>query len=907
MTWSGVIARGSGRTEYRLVIEGFASEWVTSSTLAGAGTHGRTRRVGLRRQGLGFGGRIIPIEAKLEGTGLDAEIVDIDGQASREFARRGQVVAILAGDLTGSGTTMKVENTSSLVVNNYYQLNTECIRVTAVTDTATATIERQRRDTLEQAHFRFDGSNDSIQAPIVDHPVTMRGRRVYLYAYGDGETGDGTLIFRGVINAPPARNGLTSWNVQVDPISTVLDQETSSKDIRPTRIRGYYYPWNRALTMRIGEWAKFPLGFEGAKGHEMKLVGFFEDVGALAKGINEFCKNTVNADVDIKGDFYCKPNGTGKPLLGYKCTDSDRFPRVQMLGLDNKWVEARVYKVDLSSSVGYTTVNRWDAVVNQGYVIEIGGSEELMSDPFCWLGGRLADWGEDLLGADSSQKANFPPNRLYLAAAVNVAAGGGIELANIDFGKDLMLSVQQGSISRVTADSARLIVTTYDTTDNYVELAQVDDGSGKGRGGRVTADAEIRATQVFGVDANLATFRTGLTTAAINANRGDTPFITTSDLADWSTVIDAAASVVQLAKRTYAYNKPQKILDIIEGDLKLMGCYMTYDADGKIAVAKFTEPTDSDPDAISITDADILVSEGFPEWAIENDGFYNSIELSTGYDSFLDQYTGQSFLFRDTTSMGWTKQTHTLEIKPLSDPTPPNAIVDDKTYSASLGSTLKFFGKPYYVVTLKVPMTKFNARLGSTVILTSKYIPNPESGIPGLLSHPCLLVGREWELDRGVGTLTLYMFEFPSHGYAPACRIDNANSIDISAGARTAFRFATVENFYAPAGKKDLSYMAIGDPVNVQKRLDPGWSGEFIDGIITAINLNASPPTVDVTFTSAMPGGFPGAAATPAHILKWYPLATGTSRTTNMRKYAATARNTDMKISNDESAIRFSP
>ncbi len=282
---------------------------------------------------------------------------------------------------------------------------------------------------------------------------------------------------------------------------------------------------------------------------------------------------------------------------------------------------------------------------------------------------------------------------------------------------------------------------------------------------------------------------------------------------------------------------------------------------------------------------------------------YNAITLKTGYDSFLDQYTGKTFLYRSPSSIGLTKKTQTLEIEPLSEP--KDASQEHETYEKTVGSLLTYFGRPYNVITLKVPLTKFGVQLGNTVVLTSAFLPDPSTGILGLASHPCLLVGREWNLATGVGTLTLYAFEFPGHGYAPSARIINASSTDLSAGARTSYRFAITSNFYAPAGKKDVAYFAVGDFIQVQKYDEAGWSGEFIDGTVTAIDTAAS--TMDVTFGSAMPGGFPGGSATPVYIVHFQ--IDPPSATANMARYCFVADLTGtITVSGaDGPAIRMSP
>jgi hypothetical protein len=907
VAWQDVIARGSGRTEFRLVIEGYEVEWVTSSALAGASTHGRTRRVGLKRSSLSFGDRIVPVEAKLEGDGISAEIVDIDGHASREFARRARVLGRVGADVSSSATALTVENSSVFATSTYYHVGTECVLVTAIPDGTSLTVTRQQRATLPQAHFVNDASAVAIEAPITDHPFSARGRRAYLYGYGDGETGDGYgPIWRGQINAPPSRNGVTSWRLTIDPIVSVLDQDTSGADLRATSIRGFYYPYVKCLQISFGEIER-PIGGNGVPTgtheHTMRLTGFYSDPMNLASAITTWMDSNVNADSDIDGIFGAAQNGIDDIKIFWRAPSSNAIyhePFIKIFDLDYTG-HVRAPRRD-NRDVGW-----WDLNNSLIYTFDLSPAAALFTRPFAWFGGIGKPAVDGTAGVDLTALTTAPFNRIYLNEARGFAVGGGMELGNIEFGQGLMQSFTPNSdLKSATTNSARLTVSLVDDDSdidsNYIEAAEVTQA--RFAGGVLKADTEIKATQIIAADGNIAAFASGLVTRGVDANKGEAPFITSEDLADWTGVIAAAAGASQYSERLYAFNKPENILEIIAADLQLLGCYLTVDSTGKVTVAKLAHPLDSGPDSLSITDADILVSDSWPEWQIEEDGFYSAVSVKTGWDSFLEQYTGPEFLYRDTTAIGLTKRLRTLEIEPRSQP--KSATIDRLTYEQNVRAVLGFYSRPYYLLTLRVPMTKFALVPGQSVLITSKHVPDPSDGTMGITSHPCLLVGRAWDLNTGIGTLNFYMFPDPLHGYAPSARIINASSTDTSAGARTSFQFAITSTFYAPSGKKDVAYFAVGDFIQVQKYDEAGWSGEFIDGTITAIDTAAS--TMDVTFGSAMPGGFPGALSTPTYIIHFQ--IDAATPTAHMRSYAYTGEaglGITVGGSTDTSLIPFSP
>lgn len=898
MAWADVLTRGSGQTEYRLVIEGYQTEWVTTAAIAGSTSHGRTRRVGLKREGLVISDRIVPAESSLEGSGMTVSIVDLGGYATTEFAKRAADRGVVADDVTVAATTITVVDSAQLTIGDYIHINTECLEVTAKTAT-TIDVTRARRDTIAQKHFSYDSSERAVDTSITLTPYSLRGRRAFLYAYGDGETGDGSLIWRGVISAPPRRESVVKWTIAIDPISAILDQEMGAVSALPAHIRGIYYPWTHGLALIVGECSGAAMSATGASSlanYDFVVTGFFETADVLAASLQTLIGFNFGTTAP-QGTYsvYAKNN---RVRMRIRTGATPRYPLVAATVSGARSVGESTFP---STQIQFSAIdaagnNVTTVAASTEYEIDLTPIADRLTAPYAWIGGDPktdTSYGIQALSyINLATAATTPLDRIHIDRNLTFAVGDFIEISNITFGQSLSKGISPNrDMLRFTENGARLEVHAVDTASNWVRVSIMATGV-NGPGGPLNPGSEIRKPLVYGTDTDVNGFKEALVASGVNANGGDHPFIRSDDVDDWSTVVTAATNGFLSAKtRRYVFNDAAKVIDVLRPDLQLIGCFLTLNTEGQIIVQQLLDPVESTGTSSDVTSAEIIVSKGFPSWDMEADGIYNLATIQTGYDSFSRSYTGPTYTVRETRSIGLTKTRRVLELAMQSESTGVVSEGEDYLYNAV--RLLSMFSRPYYVVQVQVPLTRFvSATLGSTVLLTSAHIPDPTTGTLGIVTWPCMVVGRDWDLDRGIGDLTLYMFDRIARGYAPAARIDNPGSSSLGGNQ---YLLATTSNYYSPTGRIDASYFAVGDKVNVQFWDQGGWTYEEVSGTIDAINTVPALPTVTVTFASAMPVGWPGALTANVYVLKFDIDAardldvSSTAITSNMRRFAYVA------------------
>jgi hypothetical protein len=190
-------------TAYRLVIEGLGIEAVTDPAMERSSPDlSRVRVVGLLREGLRLSEQCDVARGEIEASGMTVSIVDRqhDQIWCSWLAQQPERRAWLTTDLPVSDTTVDMTSTEGIAVNDVIHIGTEAMLVFGVNSATQLEVTRAWWQTIEQAHYTSDG--EELVTPIITltRPITLEGRRVYLYRYADGDSlqGDGTLVWRGV-------------------------------------------------------------------------------------------------------------------------------------------------------------------------------------------------------------------------------------------------------------------------------------------------------------------------------------------------------------------------------------------------------------------------------------------------------------------------------------------------------------------------------------------------------------------------------------------------------------------------------------------------------------------------------------------------------------------------------------
>lgn len=895
MAWADVISRGGGKVAFRVKIEGYATEWVTADRLVGSSTHGRTRRIGLQTEGLRISATIIPAESGLSGGGCQFSIVDMEGVATSEYARVGKAVLILTADCTGIATTLQVSDTSSITVGDYLHIDGECVQVTAKTS-STIDVDRGLRDTIAQYHYSSTstaGGKDAgrADAALTDYPYSMRGRRCWLYAYGDEETGAGTLVFKGVITAPPRRTSGTVWSFAASDLSSVLDQEIGSVSLAgDAGIKGYYFPWTFPLrlslyvTPTVDDINTGPLP---PAGQSVTITGYYSTPDALATALQTAIDATSYGTGGTFGSFLAVASATGVKLQFRTDATKPRLPRLGYQVLQASYLAPS--KITLPAEIGtpldvdgnpidIANPTSTPLSANKVYDISTPGLQFCLDYPFSWFGG-LGDTGQlGLAFCAPSAVFSAPQTRIHLDRDLDIAAVDRIQISGAQFA--YVFNSARNSPANPTDNNTILLQALAVGTESdgtiYIDLAPRGGYGVKAVGGSLKGEIKVAKPRFYSsYPDGVSSVIDQLITDSPEATFGDTPFLPADDWGDYSTETTiASGGSTYLTQRTMAFVRPVKLRELIVEELKLLGCYLVLDNAGRLAAKRLVPPQEQ-------TAATTIHPIGVPEFACEDDGIYNVVELSTLYDSAKDQWAGGTYSYRDTVSMGLIKSRRSLTIKPKSNPVSPSQDLLDAHISQRAAAVFGLFGRTYATVTVEVPIIDFNVQLGDTVLVTHPLVPNQDTGDNGVILREMLVCKREWDLASGKGQLGLYMFAERSRGYAPSAKMRGVDSVD-NGGDNFTLAFETT--VYAPPGTKDVTYFAVGDTITILRRPLGSWSGSTPVGTIQSIDSASSPNTMTVQFDSAMPGGWPDSQDYIA-VLQ----IGDTTPTTNMSKYCYVA------------------
>lgn len=850
MTWSRVKATGSGKVALRLVIEGMPTEWVTDSELATTSTDDRFRKVGLEATSFSFSETADLTSAALESTGFTARIVDVDGEATKEFASRPSHTTWLTQNLAAGDTTIHVRSVSGWVVGKTIHVGTECLTVSNIPTSVTATVSRGTRDTITQGHFTNDGEN--LRAPEVTYhrPTCIEGRRVYVYAYGDGETGNGTRIFAGVCATDASMRDGVTWEFTVDPLTAILEQDIGADLEEKFAPRGIHYYIDNGLTISISRLAN--ASYDGASTSDRTTFNIGStlatDGTVFYESQEEFC-SAINDYIVTRTSGWTYPftiAGAGNtPTLKAVPTDSGSWTFQYQTGGTAYWVlvEARS-PIDpwfyTNAPNGYVRDgdNPYTLTANRLYeLVPVGSAASLPGRGMVPRGIYGHDSGVSL--------AHYTGSDLYRSMYI----GGTVDVSGISFTNPGGLTIEWPEASSVAgAETTLHNVLAADSGDRSVRLQD----TGGAEVARIWTPEILPKISLSRSTAsgNLYDYIEEIcTNSADTANAGYSPLLTSDDvdLATSQTEIESAvAGVPFMRERVYAQTKRLKLSEVLGPEMMLLGLVACMDETGKIVIRKIRSTSASGDIAATIDASSQLSGISLPSWERFQNGSVNDITLKTGWDPIADEYNGTTFRVRDVGSYSRNKLARKLEIEPKSY-TPFSGRADVglvyRDIMPAVEPILGLLGYPYDVVKVAVPLTMYDVLIGDSVTITSAQLPDVETGKRGMDGAVGIVIGREWHVAEGHGLLTLLVSHLNTAGYAPTSRITsytgtNPYTITIAAGSQ-------------PTGYATISKWAVGDFVRVNAI--NSVSPTVRDGTISAIN--AALDQFTITLSGAIPAG----------------------------------------------------
>lgn len=835
MTAARVRATGRGWWQARLSVAGWPYEAVTGRSLERTATDGRLRRVGFDLAGVRLEARADIARASLDTQGFRASLDDFrglrtDGLRGRIWTdafRRPGAQTTLRTNLTTSATTADVHDTSQFPSSGYLHIGTEAIAYSGKTATTFTGLTRGVWGTIAQAHFVPDG--EQLHYPLVsDRPLSLEGRRAELYLYGPGDDpqGAGTLRWVGICATDVSYDGEGRWSFTVDPITRLLAQQIGGDLSESVPIRGILHPVTSPVVFTF-------INQDLGRTVKVAVAGFWETQA-------DFCTSATSAIATAIASS-----------LGWSSLWTSGSSIVAEASAEDRLGFRLVYTV----GAGAGTVFRI-----QGGVQSDWGTERIDSvGAFGWRDpdGNIVE--SPVAGGIYTRAIELPVPRAvvgargpaaWLTADVSWPVGGialGLErriyLGGLIVPSSTMAAfLEDGS----GGEGQPLTITGANTTDRYLEGTMAFASLGPST--RLRLGRRLTVGTVESLRAALAAQSPGV------ANTGAMPLIGSLDILPATEVTEAATSNPLGANRVFDAYEGIELSEIVEHELRALGCYQRLSSGGIIEWARVRLAMETDDaGAVEITDGEIM---GPVRVERSQYGMIGTLVYRTGYEP-RDGKHRSSVTARDVQATAPARSSRAHEIAQRSYPesrvvtavewwahSPPEATPPEVARLAM--PVFGMFGSPYDVWTIQLGPRRGTILIGQSVAVTSARIPDPDTGELGVTGRVGLVTGTIEDLSTGQVTIEVFFHGQRFAGYAPGVEVSGQTNV---AGNVWDVDFAAVADYLDSADIR--THLRVGDLVRVTQ-FDSATPTE-VTGTVTA---ETSATRLRVTFDAVWtPGG----------------------------------------------------
>ncbi|MCK5641821.1 MAG: hypothetical protein KAJ19_13545, partial [Gammaproteobacteria bacterium] len=596
MSWAQLLASGSGQVNFRLQIEGFPYEAVTSRAMEVTSTDGRIRYAGLDSSRFSLAERVDLVLAHWEPEGFRVQLVDRNRQWTEAF-RIPTAVTYMDAIMTSAAGIATVKATGAFASAGQIYTDTETINYAALNTAGTAfqSVVRGKWESLEQTHYTVDGER-ARRPEVTNWPRVREGRRVALYAYGAGDAladtspTAGTKIWTGVVSTEPQFDGM-SWSFSIDPITRKWDADVGGDLEDPTDIRGIYYPAQSPLVVKVVEHADIGRNSAVQASTIFMMAGFWETQRDFLIALNAQLDSAAQLSTPLEGTFTQEVEAVERGdtwALQYTTasTPDEKFMSLYATSaVDRIWMASGVWQnYEVSSGFSGNSVgpdNRYE----QRQV-----SSDFGRVPRAAIGrGPGVDWGGWTIGtrAVDISDVTFPSTRVYIGGITAVTAT--TAAAAFEWESNGNPNPDEGLGELFSCD-----VIVVNTANRYIELDNVRPLRSVGGGNRHYSASgsgivSIRLGRKYGAG-HLGDFITALTADVPDfLNTGAVPDVRASDFVSTgggisiaSTGIPGAAAGNPLANnRGYTVFSPVSFAEMVEHECRLLGVFPAYNANGE--------------------------------------------------------------------------------------------------------------------------------------------------------------------------------------------------------------------------------------------------------------------------------------------------------------------------------------
>lgn len=848
------LTRGRGKYAARLVLEGWPYIFVTDRRLVRTLADGREQIVGLQGESIRIAARLDLIRGELREQEMTAELADVRDATVRQLLthalhRTPTVRTWLLEELDVAETTEAVvSSVGGLASSGVVHIGTEAIAYSGV-DTSGARpkltgLTRGYWGTIAQTHPI--GSGDSIRyPPVTDLPTVLRGRRIKLYLYGSGDdsSGDGTLRWRGVCRTdldyePP------TWTFGIEPLSRVLEQQIGGDLDEPVPIRGIYLPSDEAFvgtfTLHSGAAHTSATTSDSA---EIARSGFWDDNYDLADDLQSEIDTAASAwSWESGAELRVEALGSGGYRFVYR-TGPTTAHYLTIKGPGRTESDGVTLVSDGLSPVDLFTSMLDDA---GQWLDDAGAAAETLDPARTYTMEIAAPVPRTYFGRSSGYSSlfrdrtgdHYPPRRLYLGSTVTPS----MEMAGRVVGRD---EDDDDVISEAVAVSE---------PDRWIQLGGGISGPLGPRQGvqliRVLARGHVGDL----IDAIIAD-------SPATANAGAMPLVGSDDWdTDWAELEDSIAGLGVGADRLFLLAEGTTLGKYLAEELKLIGCHLSLTATGQLAIRRLGLVTTTASSTRTLDSR--TIKGGRPRATRIPEGMLHEVLIRQGWDPVEGEHRGLTVRNRNTTGSG----EGVLEIAPMSKTGGITFSFDDPLevspeQARLLSQTvLAIFGEAYSIWTMEAGLERFDLVLGEAALVTSPMLPAAD-GTLGVVQQPAQVIGYDWSLFEGKGSIDLMAHARRIAGYAPAGKItgqtDNGGDeweLAISVGDYTADDLSdwfdagnkiriTERDTLRPA-QVSGTVVSVTDPSTMVVQLDTTWtpgSDEWRLGYDTADVVNVTP------------------------------------------------------------------
>ena len=720
---------GSGDLAYRIVIEGYAESWVTHQSMENAAVDPK-RYHGLAIRNAKIKHISNPLTMESEVTSFVCSVADLHGHATASFARRPSLRTWLTTDATTAAATFLVRGTAGWATSGTFWINSEAISYTAAGTSggspAFLGCSRAQYSTQLQKHYVTTGGYQRYPE-VTDTPVTMAGRRAWVYKYeqNDNPQGDGTLYWRGIITKDPTFDG-KAWTFAIEPLTVLLERSVAADQANPLTPRGVYYPEDFAFSFIIVSDA--PGGTT-----PITISGFFENNQAFVDAVNaaiaaSSSDATNDAEVRLVADgdaswHVRKLNGTSPATIKLNIQGSVRgwdYPLIDPVF--NEWpTDGTPLAEQVEGPGDPDTAYFW---------LPAGGSAPgAGSVPRGYFGYTVGP------GSTGGDPDSAPSMRLYLGGTFDPTGITAVQVAWEELGD-------------FTGVEQFMTIVTVNTTDRYIDLNRPASASAGDTLHGFTAATlpEIRFGRDYTSDTagNLGDYLNAIIDLVPNGlNAGAVPPLRAADF-EANPVTDIFASTTDriVNARRYTSFGAANLMDVIKPECLLAGYGVGLNSTGQIRFY-LVQPPVAGSILTGTATTDLLVIDqptGDPTWQAQMRGTANQVTILRGYRSSDDDYGERPIPVRDVAAFGQSPRPYTIKIEPKSFCFPPEGL-DEAVLAAR--RIFALFAYPYAAISVGCDRRYGERAHGDVVYVTSNRIPDSATGTMGVTDLPMLVTGFE--------------------------------------------------------------------------------------------------------------------------------------------------------------------